>query len=583
MAWKGSGFGITATAAASPLATKSGQSSVAPGADAVARLVGRHQLLNDEALARARLIQAETGERFQAIINRLGLVSEHTLGAAIAADSGLALLTAADLPQVPVPGADPTAMFLRDAGVLPVAMVNGRLRAAFADPFDDFAAHALGFAYGAPVDRMVALPSDIEAAIDRLYGGQSAGGEGQASAADETDVERLRDMVSDAPVIRAVNRLIAEAVEAKASDIHIEPTDDSVMVRFRVDGVLVAQPALPPAMRSALVSRLKVMAGLNIAERRLPQDGRLRIAIRGNDVDLRVATAPSIHGETAVMRILDRANLALDFPSLGFAPALEEQLRAVLARPHGIVLVTGPTGSGKTTTLYAALEALNIGTRKILTIEDPIEYRLPGIVQMQVNASIGLGFASALRSFLRQDPDVMMVGEVRDLETAQIAVQAALTGHTILATLHTNTAIGAIARLVDMAVEPFLLGATLNAVLSQRLVRRLCAVCRVAYRPAARELAALGIADDATAPMLHSAAGCASCRHTGYAGRLALVEMLLVTETIAGHIVQRADARDIAEQAAREGALSTLRADGIAKVLAGETTVAEVLRVSVEG
>lgn len=583
MAWERGGGGLVAGSANAASDTQSARPPAAPGADAVARLVERRALLTGEALARARLIQHETGERFQAVINRLGLVSETVLGAAIAAESGLPLLVAADLPGERAAGAAPTALFLREAGALPVAVEKGRLRAAFADPFDDFAAHALGFAFGMPVDRAVALPSDIEAAIDRLYADGPAADDSRAASADETDVERLRDQVSDAPVIRAVNRLIAEAVEAGASDIHIEPADDRVVVRFRVDGVLVAQPSLPPAMRAALVSRIKVMAGLNIAERRLPQDGRLRIAIRGNEVDLRVATAPSMHGETAVMRILDRASLALDFPGLGFTPSLEAQLRKVLARPHGIVLVTGPTGSGKTTTLYAALEALNTGARKILTIEDPIEYRLPGIVQMQVNAGIGLSFASALRSFLRQDPDVMMVGEVRDLETAQIAVQAALTGHTILATLHTNTAIGAVARLADMAVEPFLLGATLNAVVAQRLVRRLCAACHVPYQPGVRELAALGLAPDDATRKLHAAAGCAQCRHTGYAGRIALVELLVVTDAVAGLIVQRAEPRAIAEQAAREGALATLRADGIAKVLAGDTTVAEVLRVSVEG
>jgi general secretion pathway protein E len=453
------------------------------------------------------------------------------------------------------------------------------LQLALANPGDDFAADALSFIFHCPVERVVAPASDIEAAIDRLYGEREQGQAMLDASADEDDLERLRDLVSDAPVIRAVNRLIADAVDRRASDIHIEPAEDRVVLRFRIDGVLHEAPSLPPSMRSALVSRIKVMADLNIAERRLPQDGRMRVAVRGNDIDLRVATSPSIHGETVVMRILDRSNLALDFATLGFDPAMTDRLRALLARPFGIVLVTGPTGSGKTTTLYAALAELNSSDRKVLTVEDPIEYRLPGIVQTQVNAPIGLTFSSALRSFLRQDPDVMMVGEIRDLETAQIAVQAALTGHTILSTLHTNTAAGAVTRLLDMEVEPFLLSSTLNGVLAQRLVRRLCPQCRTPYHPAPAQAKMLGLGKK-FAGQFWAAKGCNACGESGYLGRIALIELLTVTDAVEQAILERADSRAIVKAAG--DALTTLFQDGMAKVLRGDTTVEEVMRVAVE-
>jgi general secretion pathway protein E len=537
-------------------------------------------LLQPDALTRAQAVQVETGEPLESVVTRLGLASEQALAQGFAKASRFALIGARDFPASRVEGAVPSAAFLREMRALPVAMNDGRLTLALANPFDDFAVTALGFTFACPVDRVVAPPSDIEAGIDRLYGQDELNAELPGAGADEDDLERLRDIVSDAPVIRAVNRLIADAVDARASDIHVEPAEDRVVVRMRVDGVLVEAPSLPPSMRTALVSRIKVMAELNIAERRLPQDGRMRVAVRGNEIDLRVATAPSIHGETVVMRILDRANLALDFATLGFDVELADKLRAVLARPFGIVLVTGPTGSGKTTTLYAALAEMNSGARKILTVEDPIEYRLPGIVQTQVNSAIGLTFSTALRSFLRQDPDVMMVGEIRDLETAQIAVQAALTGHTILSTLHTNTAAGAVTRLLDMAVEPFLLTSTLNAVLAQRLVRRLCDACHVPYQPSATQLAALGLAPNEERSFF-KAGGCPKCNNTGFRGRIALIELLVIDEAIGQMILKRADSREIVREAAG-GALSTMLSDGISKLSAGLTTIEEVLRVAAE-
>jgi len=538
------------------------------------------RLLSPDALARAVAVHAESDEPLESVATRLGLVSEQTLAQGFADATHLPLLSASDFPKDRVGDAVPTAAFLRDIRAIPVAMTQGRLSVALANPFDDFAATALGYSFACPVDRAVAPASDIDAAIDRLYGQDELNAELPGAGADEDDLERLRDIVSDAPVIRAVNRLIADAVDARASDIHVEPAEDRVVVRMRVDGVLVEAPSLPPSMRSALVSRIKVMAELNIAERRLPQDGRIRVAVRGNEIDLRVATAPSIHGETVVMRILDRANLALDFATLGFDATLADRLRAVLARPFGIVLVTGPTGSGKTTTLYAALAELNSGSRKILTVEDPIEYRLPGIVQTQVNSGIGLTFSTALRSFLRQDPDVMMVGEIRDLETAQIAVQAALTGHTILSTVHANTAADTVTRLIDMQVEPFLLTSTLNAVLAQRLVRRLCDACRVPYQASEMQRAALGL-PSTEGHEFFKAGGCAKCNDTGFRGRVALIELLVIDDDICKLILNRADAREIVRTASG-GALSTMLSDGINKLHQGLTTIEEVVRVAAE-
>ncbi len=551
-----------------------------PGA--LDQLVIDRSLASAETLARARVVQAETGERLDSVLTRLGLVSEQALADAIASESGLPIAAARDYPLVAVAADRVSARFLRDAKALPMAETDQGVRVALVDPLDPFAAHALSFALGRPVQSMVARSSDIEAALDRLYGA-AAHDALTDTAAEEEDLERLKDMASDAPVIRAVNRLITKAVEARASDIHVEPAEDALGVRFRVDGAMRNEPPLPASMKAAFVSRVKVMAGLNIAEKRLPQDGRLRMAVRGNEIDLRVAISPTIHGESVVLRLLDRSNLKLDFDSLGFDGVTKAVWDEVLHRPHGIVLVTGPTGSGKTTTLYASLAVLNEATRKILTIEDPIEYRLGGVNQTQVQPGIGLSFAAALRSFLRQDPDVMMVGEIRDLETAQVAVQAALTGHTILSTLHTNTAASAVTRLLDMGVEPFLITSTVNAVLAQRLVRRLCPHCREPYIPTDAELVALGV-DPAQhrAATLYHARGCDACGQTGFRGRVAILELLLMDEAIGRLVLDRAEAREVGRAATSAGMRSML-VDGLIKAEAGETTVEEVLRVTREG
>ncbi|MDH4384511.1 MAG: type II secretion system ATPase GspE [Caulobacter sp.] len=525
-------------------------------------------------------MQDETGDPLAAVLSRLGLVADSDLATAIAGASGLTIAEPSEFPAAPVCADRLSPRFLRDARALPLADSADGVEVAFVNPLDPFALSALACALGAPVRARVGRANELEAALDRLYEVADAPDTGDGEA-EEADLDRLRDMASDAPVVRAVNTLIARAAEMRASDIHIEPTEDALKVRFRVDGALVEQDALPAHYRSALVSRIKVMAGLNIAERRLPQDGRIRQSVRGQDIDLRIATAPTIHGESVVMRLLDRSNLSLDFGSLGFDGAVLERFTRTLALPHGIVLVTGPTGSGKTTTLYAALASLNAPDRKILTIEDPIEYRLAGINQTQVAPQIGLTFAAALRSFLRQDPDIMMVGEIRDLETAQVAVQASLTGHAILSTLHTNSAAAAVTRLMDMGVEPYLIASTLNGVLAQRLVRRLCPHCRVPTLVNDATLRALGLDSRPASGLLYEAVGCDQCGHSGFRGRAAILEFLEIDDEIRRLIVERAEAGDI-QRAALAGSMRSMMSDGVHKAGEGVTTLDEILRVTRE-
>ncbi|WP_292945294.1 GspE/PulE family protein [Novosphingobium sp.] len=572
---------LSAVAGGSPEATLTGSalSAAQDGANSIDSVLEARALLSREALSRARLVQQESGERIESVVTRLGLMSEQSLCEHLADASGMPMAPA-EMLREPVALEQPVAAdFLRDIRAVPIAIDDARVCVAVVDPFDLFVENAFRFLFKRRVDRVIARASDIDAAIERLCHDGT-----DAAVIEDTvesgDIDRMRDLTSDAPAIRTVNRLIAEAVDANASDIHVEPSDDSLTVRFRIDGMLRLVTRLPQAMRSSVVARIKVMAGLDIAERRIPQDGRLRLAVRGHEIDLRVATAPSIHGESAVLRILDRSNLKLEFAALGLDDRLVKQFREAIHLPYGIVLVTGPTGSGKTTTLYAALAELNQIERKLLTVEDPIEYRLPGIVQTQVQPGIGFTFATALRSFLRQDPDAIMVGEIRDVETAQIAVQAALTGHMILSTLHTNTAAGAITRLIDMEVEPFLLSSVLAGVLAQRLVRRLCMHCRVPFAPDEALLASLGI--DATVGgenHFHRAAGCTACHGTGYSGRIALFDFLPVDDAIARLILKRVDARQIEECASAAGHRSLLQ-EGYAKAAQGLTTIEEVLRVA---
>ncbi|MDE2182799.1 MAG: type II secretion system ATPase GspE [Alphaproteobacteria bacterium] len=546
-------------------------------------LVGTGRM-TPEASNRAEEAARRSGDRFEVVVTRLGLVTERDLIDALASFLNLPVVAPQDFPASPVCEDALSARFARDRQFLPLENRPDGIAVALVHPLDTYTLDAIRFAVGKPVLPRLAYPADLEAALARIYSGDGVAG-GQAGAVvggaglDE-DLDRLKDLASEAPVIRLVNHLIAHAVELGASDIHIEPMEMELRIRFRIDGLLRKMESQPQQLAAAVVSRIKIMTKLNIAERRLPQDGRISLAVRGKDIDLRVSTAPTSHGESVVLRILDRNAVQLDFAGLGFEDETVSSIRALLAQAHGIMLVTGPTGSGKTTTLYAALTELNTWERKILTIEDPIEYRLEGINQVQVKPQIGLNFAGALRSFLRQDPDVMMVGEIRDLETAEIAVQAALTGHLILSTLHTNDAAGAVTRLRDMGVADYLLTSTLNGVVAQRLVRKLCPSCREPFVPLPDFMAKLGI----TSPQegFFRARGCPACNHTGYQGRTSIVEVLAVNDAIREAILKGGDAPALA-RLAREAGMQPISLNGLGKASRGITSLEEVVRATRTG
>jgi general secretion pathway protein E len=539
-------------------------------------ILSRSGRLSADALERARRIGAEAGEPVEPILTKLGLVSECHMAEAFAEALGLDMAPIGPAAPDSAVVAAISPLFLRQFQVLPLGESGGVLRLAMANPLDGYAAEAIELATGFSVRRLVATPTDIEAALDRALAptGQPDSQPAGASAS-ETDLERLRDLASDAPVIRQVNQILARAVDARASDVHIEPGASRLVVRYRIDGVMqeVEQPAL--RLRDAIVSRIKIMARLNIAERRLPQDGRMSTSVRGTEIDFRVSTLPTVHGESVVIRVLDREQVSLDFAALGFDDVALAELGRILALPFGILLVTGPTGSGKTTTLYAALKSLNTPDRKLMTIEDPVEYQLDGVNQVQVQPQIGLTFAWALRSFLRQNPNIVMVGEIRDLETAQVAVQVALTGHMILSTLHTNDAASGVTRLLDMGVEDYLIVSTVNAILAQRLVRTLCTACREPYEVGVALAARLGLVLDAPDTFFR-ACGCAACGGTGFRGRTTILEILPMTDAIRRLVLDHAAAADI-RRAAMAAGMRTMLAHGLEKARAGVTTIEEVL------
>jgi general secretion pathway protein E len=564
-----------------------------PSADALCAALIERGLCDGKTIERAKRVAGESGQRVDRVLTQLGLVSEQILAEALARLLGLDCVGAAGYPAEPLFTDQLKVKFLRKAKAIPLGEVEGVVTLAMADPLDRFTREAVAMALDRPVQALVALPIELEAALERLYPDQDAAIaaaaetlDGEAAGPHEEDTERLKDLASEAPVIRLVNQMIARAVETQASDIHIEPFDDKLRVRYRYDGVLHEAEPPPPQLQAAIISRIKIMSHLDIAERRLPQDGRLRLAIRGQDVDFRVSTVPSLHGETVVLRILDRNAVAFDYASLGLPGQVTDGLRQALELPNGMVLVTGPTGSGKTTTLYTGLLQLNSVSRKVVTVEDPIEYQLAGINQIQVKPQIGLSFATLLRSILRQDPDVVMIGEIRDLETAQIAVQASLTGHLVLSTLHTNSAAATITRLRDMGLEDYLLTATVKGVLAQRLVRRLCPQCKKPFE-APLEMIERFRLDRRTAGapiVLHHAVGCPSCRGTGYRGRLAIAEFLVPDDAIERLIFSHADHSEIERAATAAGMVPMFEA-GLDVALAGETTVEEVVRAirSAEG
>ena len=537
---------------------------------AVAALLRARQLLPAETLAALRTECAATGRPLAAAVVEEGWLERSVLVAAVAAHLGLPV-TAAPEELAPALVALVPAAIARRYAVVPVRDGGRWLELAAADPFAAGPAGDLAFALGREVRLAVADPAAVARLLRRHYGAPEAAAAGDGAA----DLERA---AAAAPVVRFVDQVLAQAVHERASDVHFEPFEGDFKVRARVDGTLRELAAPPAGLAPAVVSRLKVLAGLNIAERRVPQDGRLRVAADGRSVDLRVATLPTQAGESVVLRVLDPAAVPLELGELGMSAEVEAGVRAVLGRPHGILLVTGPTGSGKTTTLYSCLRLLNRAPVKILTAEDPVEYEIEGVMQLAVNPAVGLTFAAALRSFLRQDPDVLMVGEIRDLETAQISIQAALTGHLVLSTLHTNDAAGAVTRLIDLGVEPYLLAATLEAVLAQRLVRGVCPGCRECAPPPPALLEEL--APEAAVLAGRAVArgrGCAACRQTGCRGRGGIFEWLRLDEPLREQVLQRAPTA-LLKQRARGRGMETLREAGVRAAAAGRTSLEEVAR-----
>jgi len=538
------------------------------------RLIAR-KLISQEELERGLEIQKERGEKLGKILLDLGFLSARDLLTVLSEQLEVPLVTIEGPPLVTPETEALAPRFLRQVKALPVGLNDSALRLAMADPLDVETIRAVESVTGLKVQPVLANEQEIVDAIDK-YMGERARTESEAEAvgASEEDLEHLRDMASEAPVIRLVNAMIGQALEKRASDIHVEPFEKEFRIRFRVDGVLQNQDPPPREMKAAITSRIKLMAKLNIAERRLPQDGRIKIKTLGREVDLRVSTLPTLYGESVVMRLLDRsAGDFYDLRNLGFDDGMFERMEHFTAMPHGIFLVTGPTGSGKSTTLYSALKRVNGTERKIITIEDPVEYQMDGINQIHVNPQIGLTFASGLRHIVRQDPDVIMVGEIRDRETADIAIRAALTGHFVYSTLHTNDAPSAITRMTDMGVENYLITSSLVAVLAQRLVRVICRHCRV---PDGDVMTPQGELIPS-----YRGAGCEHCFGTGMRGRVGIFEMMELNDEIRKLIMQNADA-SILTTAARRNGMRTLREDGWLKVRNGVTTAYEVTRVTQE-
>ncbi len=535
-----------------------------------------------------RMQKTAVAESLPALLIKLGLCSELDVALAFVESGDFSKITPEQYPLEKVLPDEISLRFLKHYHLTGLNADETTLTVAMLDPEDDFVLNALRLATGKTIVPQVGVLSEIDAAIAVQYD------EGQNKndtllddltfdELGEEDLAHLKDLASEAPVIKMVNAIMQRAIEVKASDIHIEPFEQSLKVRLRVDGVLQDIDAPPVKSTAAVISRIKIMAKLNIAERRLPQDGRIKVQMLGKELDLRVSTIPTMYGESVVIRLLDKENTVLDFQALGFAGRQLQLFLDVLAQPHGIILITGPTGSGKSTTMYAALKQLNTTARKIITVEDPVEYQMDGINQIQAKPQIGLTFAVALRSIVRQDPDVIMIGEMRDLETARIAVQSALTGHLVLSTLHTNDAAGGVTRLLDMGLEEYLLTSTVNGILAQRLVRQLCTACKQSYvapNEVIDEIRLRRFKPDGEIT-LFKPVGCASCGGLGYRGRLAIIEFLPMTDPIRKLIMAHSEAGKI-ETLAREEGMTTLYENGLQKVLQGVTTIEEVMRVTAE-
>lgn len=520
--------------------------------------------LSEADISRARRLSAETGERLARSLKRLGAASDIAIANALAAFTGLERIGASGFPAQTVTAGGISTQFLLESSALPISEDDNAIVLAVADPTDMSPVEGVRLASGKPVSLKVAAFADIEEAHARLYGAEKV----LADIVDDDfgDGEELKDLASEAPVVRLVNDLFADALKSRASDIHVEPFRDRLRIRFRIDGVLHNRPSPKAALTRLVTSRIKILASLDIAERRRPQDGRARVTIAGRALDLRVATAPTAHGESVTIRLLEDRDTQVKLDDLGLSQAQRDHLTAHLAAPYGLILVTGPTGSGKTTTLAGALDQLNTSDRKLISIEDPIEYQIEGVNQIAVNAPIGLTFASVLRSILRHDPDVIVVGELRDGETAEIAVNAALTGHLVLATVHTNTASGAAPRLIDMGVDPALLRSTLRLSIAQRLVRQLCPECHAPTTPPHGLKTAW------------KAVGCDHCAQTGYLGRIGVFEFIDMKDELADALKPGVASSEI-EKLARKKKMASIRDDARQKIEAGITSAEEVDRV----
>ncbi|MDR5695469.1 MAG: type II secretion system ATPase GspE [Armatimonadota bacterium] len=543
--------------------------------------------ISRQQLETALAMQRRSGGHLGTILLEMGAITERQLAKALGIQWGLPYV---DLSAVDI---DPETVKLiphslaQRHKVIAIARMNNRLRLAIADPLNVIALDDVRLVTGLEVDPVVAAPEDIQQAIARFYGLgvdmeevvrqvaiQEVNGEERT---EEITVERLRTMVEEAPLVRLVNLIISQAILDGASDIHIEPHRQGIQVRYRIDGVLHDVMAPPKQLQAAIISRIKIMASMDIAERRVPQDGHIHLVVEGREYDLRVSTLPTVYGEKVVLRILDQASMRLNLSRLGMTVDTLTKWEALISKPYGMILVCGPTGSGKTTTLYATLNKLNIPEKNIVTVEDPVEYQLPRINQVQVNPRAGITFANGLRSILRQDPDIIMVGEIRDRETAEIAIQASLTGHLVLSTIHTNDAPGATTRLIDMGIEPFLITSSLIGVLAQRLVRTICESCKESYAPPPEALRRLDL-EGTKEILLYRGKGCDRCRGTGYKGRTGIFELMVMDEEIAELVLRNRSLAEIRQKAISRG-MRTLREDGIRKLLEGTTTVEELLRV----
>jgi general secretion pathway protein E len=554
----------------------------------LAILKQRDKLSANELKKVERVKKTSVAESLPLLLVKLGICSELDVADAFVAAGHYEKVIPEHYPLEPQLPEGVSLRFLKQYHVIGLSQDDDNITVAMMDPDDQFVIDALKLVTGKEITVKVGLLSEIDSAIEVQYGeGRSAM---EKTIEDlgvdeigEEDLEHLKDLASEAPVIKMVNLIMQRAIETRASDIHIEPFEQTLKVRLRIDGVLKEIDAPSVKSTAAVISRIKIMAKLNIAERRLPQDGRIKVQMLGKELDLRVSTIPTMYGESVVIRLLDKENTVFDFQSLGFSGRNLERFLEVLAMPHGIILITGPTGSGKSTTMYAALKILNTSERKIITVEDPVEYQMDGVNQIQAKPQIGLTFANALRSIVRQDPDVIMIGEMRDLETARIAVQSALTGHLVLSTLHTNDAAGGVTRLLDMGLEEYLLASTVNGILAQRLVRKLCPECKTPYQPpesVVNDLRLRRFMPEGEIT-LYKPAGCASCGGTGYRGRMAITEFLQMTDPLRKLIMAHEESGLIQKLAIEEG-MTTMFENGLIKVVEGVTTVEEVMRVTSE-